>query len=167
MRKVYCILILSLYGTFCFAQHVAIVNGKAIEEKEFMWFYKKNHAGNNNVSYQDLLAYLNLYIDFKLKVLDAEALEMDKDTAYVKEIKNYENTLNEQKRVSKRSPEFAFLINEYKEAVLMFNISEKKIWNAAQDDNIQQKLETEWVSELRKKYQVKIYQEQIRKMARP
>ncbi|MHA4893246.1 hypothetical protein ACXZ1K_00735 [Pedobacter sp. PWIIR3] len=167
MRKVYCILILSLYGTFCVAQHVAIVNGKAIDNKEFMWFYKKNHAGNANVSYQDLLGYLNLYIDFKLKVLDAEALKMDKDTAYITEIKNYENTLNEQRRVSKRSPEFAFLMNEYKEAVLMFNVSEQKIWNIAQDELTQKTLELDWISELRKKYPVKIFQEQIRKMARP
>ncbi len=146
---------------------MAVINGKAIEEKEFMWFYKKNHTGNGNVSYQDLLAYLNLYVDFKLKVLDAKALDMDKDTTYLKEIKNYENTLKEQKKVSKKSPEFAFLINEYKEAVLMFNISEKKVWNTAQDDITQQKLEMEWIAELRKKFPVKIFQELIKKMARP
>lgn len=167
MRKVYCILILSLYGTVCFAQPVAIVNGKTIEGKEYMWFYKKNHSGNANVSYEDLLAYLNLYVDFKLKVLDAMALNMDKDTAYITEVANYEKTLKEQKRVSKKSPVYGYLINEFKAAVLMFNISEKKIWSVGKDDSTQQALERDWVSELRKKYPVKILQEQIRKMARP
>ncbi|MES2829538.1 MAG: hypothetical protein V4687_15360 [Bacteroidota bacterium] len=167
MRKVYSVIILCLFSTVGFAQNVANVNGKAIESKEFIWFYKKNHSGNANVSYSDLLAYLNLYIDFKLKVLDALALSMDKDTAYLTEVKNFEEALSKQTRLSKKSPERTFLINEYKEAVLLFNISEQKIWNKAQDDERQKSLEFEWIAELRKRYPVKIFDDQVRKMAKP
>ncbi|MGF1922883.1 MAG: hypothetical protein ACQUHE_01795, partial [Bacteroidia bacterium] len=56
-----------------FAQNVASVNGKSISSKEFMWVYKKNHGGVTNASYADLSAYLNLYINFKLKVIDARS----------------------------------------------------------------------------------------------
>ena len=167
MRNIYFAIILCFFVNASFAQNVAIVNGKAIEDKEFMWFYKKNHSGNANVSYSDLLAYLNLYIDFKLKVLDAIALKMDRDTAYLTEIKNYEDALNSQKRHSKKSPEHNYLVNEYKEAVLLFNISEVKVWNKAQGDAAQKTLELEWIEGLRKRYPVKIFEEQIRKMAKP
>ena len=167
MRKVFCIITLCLFGAKGFTQHVAIVNGKAIPDKEFMWIYKKNHAGVNSVSYDDLMAYLELYINFKLKVLDAMELKMDKDTAYLSEVKKYELALQAQRRRSKNSAEYKFVMNEYKEAVLMFNISEIKIWNKAPDENAQVKLEQEWIDSLRKKYPIKVNQEQIKKMARP
>ena len=94
-----------------------------------MWVYKKNHAGVTSASYPELLSYLELYINFKLKVLDAKAINLDADTAYKKEINGYENTLKAQKKVAAKNFEYAFIINEYREGVLMFNISEKKIWN--------------------------------------
>ena len=74
VRKVCCIFILCFFTKATFAQNVATVNGKSISSKEFMWVYKKNHAGVANASYQELNAYLNLYINFKLKVVDAKAM---------------------------------------------------------------------------------------------
>ncbi|WP_449435195.1 hypothetical protein [Pedobacter steynii] len=120
---------------------------------------------------------------------------LDKDTAYLAEVKNYEHALRTQKRISKTKPEYVFIMNEYKEAVLMFNISEIKIWNQAQSDenqlrifydknksvylqssfdevrgqvvtDYQQELENEWIKALRNKYPVKINQDEIRKLAR-
>jgi hypothetical protein len=167
VRKVYCVAILCLLGTNGFAQNVAIVNGKAIKDKEFMWIYKKNHAGTVSDSYEDLMAYLDLYINFKLKVLDAIELKLDKDTEYLAEVKNYEAALKNQRRLSNKSAEYAFTMNEYKEAVLMFNISEQKIWNKADEGETQVMLENKWIDSLRKRYPVKVNQEQIRKMAKP
>ncbi|MFP5080457.1 hypothetical protein [Pedobacter sp. JCM 36344] len=167
MRKIYCVAILCLFGTVGFAQNVAIVNGKAIQSKEFIWTYKKNHRGIANVSYEDLIAYLHLYINFKLKVLDAMELKLDKDTSYLAEVKKYETALQAQRRLSEKSAEYTFVMNEYKEAVLMFNISELKIWNKAQDGEAQLKLEQEWINALRNKYTIKVNQQQIKKMAKP
>lgn len=194
MRKVYCVIILSFVISAALAQNVAIVNGKPLTSKEFMWFYKKNHAGNTNVSYKDLEQYLELYLDFKLKVLDAKELELDKDTAYLTEVNDYEKSLHTQKRVSKSKPEYLFMMNEYREAVLMFNLTEKKIWERAQNEetellayyennkrvytqsfedvkaqvitDYQQKLEQEWLASLRKKYPVKVNPDEIRKLAK-
>jgi len=167
VRKIYCVAILCLFGTVGFAQNVAIVNGKAIQSKEFIWTYKKNHRGIANVSYEDLIAYLHLYINFKLKVLDAMELKLDKDTSYLAEVKKYETALQAQRRLSEKSAEYTFVMNEYKEAVLMFNISELKIWNKAQDGEAQLKLEQEWINALRNKYTIKVNQQQIKKMAKP
>lgn len=178
-----------------FAQNVAIVNGKPLSSREFMWFYKKNHTGNTWASYSDLETYLNLYIDFKLKVLDAKELGLDKDTAYLTEVKDYELALNTQKRVSKSKPEYTFMANEYRDAVLMFNLTEQKIWKKAQNGEIelrafydghksnypqgafeevkgqvitdyQQSLEDQWIAELRKRYVVKINPYELKKLAK-
>ncbi len=161
-----------------------------------MWFYKKNHAGNANASDKDLAAYLNLYIDFRLKVLDARELGMDQDTTYLAEVKEYESSLNAQKRVTKSKPEYTFMLNEYQDAVLMFNLTEQKIWSRSLNEetelrnfygthkndypegsfddvklqvitDYQQSLENKWVAELRKKYTVKVNQDELRKLAKP
>lgn len=195
MRKAYCSIILSLFVSGAVAQNVATVNGKAIGNKEFMWFYKKNHFGNANAAMADLTSYLDLYVNFKLKVIDAKEAGLDRDTAYLAEIKNYEAALRNQKRISKGSAEYGYMINEYKEAVLMFNISEAKIWNKSQADesqlrsfydkntakytqnsyedakaqvlaDYQQSLEEEWIAVLRKKYPVKVNQDELRKLAK-
>ena len=72
MRKAYCIALLSLFAGTALAQSIAVIDGKPISKKEFIWFYKKNHAGHTNADYQQLENYLNQYINFKLKVLGAK-----------------------------------------------------------------------------------------------
>lgn len=196
VRKVSCIFILLIFAQTTFAQNVATVNGKPISSKEFMWVYKKNHAGTASASYEDLAAYLALYINFKLKVIDAKAMGLDTDTAYKKEINGYESALKSQKKASPKNPEYNFIMNEYREGVLMFNVSEQKVWSKVQEDegklqsfynlnkanyngksfdevrgevsgDYQQYLENEWIKALRNKYSVKINEEELKKLAKP
>ncbi|RZK41447.1 MAG: hypothetical protein EOO90_11110 [Pedobacter sp.] len=177
------------------AQNVATVNGKPISSKEFMWVYKKNHAGVSNASYSDLYSYLNLYVNFKLKVIDARSMGLDMDTTYKAEISGYENALKSQKKTSQKKMEYSFIMNEYREGVLMFNVSEKKIWSKAWDSendlrvfhrenasnysnkdfeevrgqvisDYQQKLENEWIKLLRTKYTVKVNEDELRHLAK-
>ncbi len=160
-----------------------------------MWVYKKNHGGVTNASYVDLAAYLNLYINFKLKVIDARSIGLDADTAYKAEINGYENALKAQKKTSPKNSEYSFIMNEYREGVLMFNISEKKVWSKAWDNesklreyhlinianyankdfdevrgqviaDYQENLENEWIRILRTKYTVKINDEELRHLAK-
>ena len=195
MRKLCCIFIFCFLDLLAFAQNVASVNGKSISSKEFMWVYKKNHSGAANAGYHELEAYLNLYINFKLKVLDARAIGLDADTAYKTEINGYENALKAQKKSSPKNLEYGFIMNEYREGVLMFNISEKKIWSKAWDNedklrefysaniskyenknfdevrgaviaDYQQSLENEWIKTLRTKYTVKINEDELKKLAK-
>ncbi|MDQ7948579.1 MAG: hypothetical protein REI78_11145 [Pedobacter sp.] len=195
MRKVCWIFVLCCSATATFAQNVAVVNGKSISSKEFMWVYKKNHAGITNASYQELANYLDLYINFKLKVLDAKAMNLDADTAYKKEVNGYETALKAQKKTAKNLA-YDFIINEYREGVLMFNVSEKKIWSNVVDHeqevrdyyqknsakymgknfedvqgqvvaDYQQQLEADWIKALRAKYSIKINEDELKKLAKP
>jgi hypothetical protein len=129
-------------------------------------------------------------------VADAKAMNLDTDTAYKKEVNGYENALKAQKKISPKNLEYGFIINEYREGVLMFNVSEKKIWNKVQDDetklidfynknianykgktfdevrgqvvaDYQQGLEDEWIKALRAKYTIKINEDELKKLAKP
>lgn len=149
-----------------------------------------------NASYQELASYLDLYINFKLKVMDAKSMGLDADTAYKKEINGYEDALKAQKKASPKNIEYNFIMNEYREGVLMFNVSEKKIWSKVQDNeslihsfyeknagnyagksfedargqviaDYQQSLEDQWIKTLRAKYSVKVNDDELRKLAKP
>ncbi|SDH04793.1 hypothetical protein SAMN05421827_115106 [Pedobacter terrae] len=194
VKKAYSLFVFSFIYSISFAQNVAVVNGKSISAKEFMWAYKKSHNGNVSVPYDTLQAYLNLYINFKLKVLDAREMGLDKDADYQEEIKTYENALATHKKVGVSSKDQDFLLNEYREGVLMFNVSEQKIWNKAQEDeqainefytknqqnynkplnevlgaviaDYQQRLEEKWLKSLKQKYQIKINESELKKLAK-
>lgn len=194
MRKAFCLFVFSFIYSISFAQNVAVVNGKPISTKEFTWAYKKSHNGNISISYDTLQAYLNLYINFKLKVLDAREMGLDKTPGYQEEIKNYEEALTTHKKPGTSSKDHDFLLNEYREGVLMFNVSEQKIWNKAQEDeqainefysknkqnynkplsevrgdviaDYQQSLEEKWLNGLKQKYQTKINESELKKLAK-
>lgn len=194
LKKACCLFIFSIIFGYSFAQNVAAINGKSISSKEFLWAYKKSHNGISNTDYASLENYLNLYINFKLKVLDAREMGLDKNSIYQEEIKIYETALVAHKKTDARYKDQDFLLNEYKEGVLMFNISEKKIWNKAQDDeqalqefynknqqnynkplsdvrgqviaDYQQSLEENWLKGLRQKHQIKINEQELRKLAK-
>ena len=194
VRKAYCLVVFSLLCSSLFAQSVALINSKPISSKEFMWAYKKSHNGSITTDYNDLLAYLNLYIDFKLKVLDAREMELDKNVDYQEEIKSYSDALEAHKKAVHSDKDRDYLLNEYKDGVLMFNVSELKIWNKAQDDeqgvadfysrnkqnynkplnevkgeviaDYQQKLEENWLNSLREKYPININDNELRKLVK-
>lgn len=194
VRKVYCLFVFSLLCSSLFAQSIAFINSKPISSKEFMWAYKKSHNGSITANYNDLLAYLNLYINFKLKVLDAREMGLDKDTNYQEEIKSYNDALEAHRKVIRSDKDRDYLLNEYKEGVLIFNVSELKIWDKAQGDeqgltafynenkqnynkpinevkgdviaDYQQKLEESWLKNLREKYTIKINENELKKLAK-
>ncbi len=194
LKKAYCFLIFSFIFGCSFAQNVAVINGKSISAKEFLWAYKKSHNGNVSADYANLQNYLNLYINFKLKVLDAREMGLDKNPVYQEEVKTYETALMHHKKANTAHKDQDFLLNEYREGVLMFNVSEQKIWNKAQEDeqaindfynknqnnynkplseirgqviaDYQQTLEESWLNGLRQKHQIKINENELRKLAK-
>ncbi len=194
VRKAYSLIIFSFIYSISFAQNVAVINGKPVNTKEFLWAYKKSHNGNTPTDYENLQAYLNLYINFKLKVLDAKDMGLDRNAEYQEEIKTYENNLLARKKAGNGSKDYELLLNEYREGVLMFNVSEQKIWDKAQSDeaalydfyiknkdkynkafnevrgeviaDYQQSLEEKWLSGLKQKYQVKINDNELKKLTK-
>jgi peptidyl-prolyl cis-trans isomerase SurA len=65
-----------------------------VTKKEFEYVFKKNN--NKNASKPDeksLREYLDLYINFKLKVIEAKSLGMDTVNSFVKELAGYRKQL--------------------------------------------------------------------------
>ena len=54
------------------------VNGQPVTKEEFLYVYKKNNPDKqNDFSKESLNEYLDLYINFKLKVTEARAEKID------------------------------------------------------------------------------------------
>jgi peptidyl-prolyl cis-trans isomerase SurA len=60
----------------------------------------------------------------------------------------------EKRSLNETHPEFPRLMKEYHDGILLFEISNEKIWNKPLED--QARLEEEWIKELNEKYEVNI-----------
>lgn len=69
-----------------------IVNGEEISSEEFMAVYMKNNM-NKSVSKEEIDEYLELYINFRLKVAEAKSMQLDTLTSFKTELEGYRNTL--------------------------------------------------------------------------
>lgn len=69
------------------------IAGDDVTVKEFMEVYNKNNVDNQMIDKKSLDEYLDLYINFKLKVKEAENLKMDTATSFVKELAGYRKQL--------------------------------------------------------------------------
>ncbi|MBB6500263.1 hypothetical protein [Pedobacter cryoconitis] len=195
MRKICFILVLCFFYLSTVAQSVAVVNGKPISQKEFIWVYKKHRPDNTRPALTDLISFLNIYIDFKLKVLDAREAGLDKDSTYLAETRNFAKALLDSAPAEAKKADFSLVINEFNEALLLFNISEKKIWNGVENndkmiheyynahadsypslsyednkseaaEDYQKQMECLWITSLRKKYTVTIDQDALSRLIR-
>ena len=73
-------------------QTLLVIDNENISKGEFERLYKKN---NTDVTFDSvsLANYMRLFIDYKLKVLEAEALGMDTTPAFLEEFKGYRSQL--------------------------------------------------------------------------
>lgn len=69
------------------------IGGEKITETEFMNIYRKNNFNNDVIDKKSLEEYLELFINFKLKVKEAEELGLDTVTTFKDELKGYRNQL--------------------------------------------------------------------------
>lgn len=69
------------------------IGDREISVKEFMDTYEKNNVKTDVIDKKNVDEYLDLYIDFKLKVTEAEELGMDSSASFVKELTNYRSQL--------------------------------------------------------------------------
>ena len=75
----------SLLSAQSYAKKTLITIGdKEISAKEFMETYEKNNVKTDVIDKKNVYEYLDLYIDFKLKVAEAEYLKMDTVPSFVR-----------------------------------------------------------------------------------
>lgn len=70
------------------------VEDTPVYKQEFLRVYKKNLELVKDESQKSIDGYLDLFIDYKLKVQEAYAQELDKKPAYIKEFKKYRAQLS-------------------------------------------------------------------------
>ncbi len=91
MKRLACILLLASCTLAGLAQTILTINDKEISQQEFEYYYQKNnHNQVQNISRED---YLEMFIDFKLKVEEAYAQQYDTATAFKTELEGYRNQL--------------------------------------------------------------------------
>ncbi len=71
------------------------IAGDNISVDDFMRVYKKNNVKDDTIDKKSIEEYLQLFINFKLKVKEAESLGMDTAAAFVKELEGYREQLAE------------------------------------------------------------------------
>ncbi len=74
--------------TFAQSETLMTINGKPVSAEEFLYIYEKNNqAGALDPKTMD--EYLDMFVNFKLKVTEAEAQGIDTTEAFKKELKGY------------------------------------------------------------------------------
>jgi len=69
-------------------QVLMTIDGKPVMASEFMYIYEKNNQ-ESVVETKTIDEYLEMFINFKLKVVEAEAAGLDTTEAFAKELKGY------------------------------------------------------------------------------
>ena len=92
MRKISLVFILGVFVMFATAQNVLIIEGERITLEEFKSiFYKNNEDIEITKDYLD--EYINLFVNFKLKVKEAEELGLDTNLSFITELEGYRKQL--------------------------------------------------------------------------
>lgn len=69
------------------------VNKESVSTDEFIYLYKKNHPSKDDLTQSKVEEYLQLFINFKLKVAEARYRGIDTTTAFLKEYNSYKDEL--------------------------------------------------------------------------
>ncbi|KAA9333700.1 peptidylprolyl isomerase [Adhaeribacter soli] len=73
---------------------IETIGSKPVYTSEFQYVYNKNNANADNAySKESIQEYLNLYTNFKLKVMEAEARGLDTTEAFRRELDGYKQQL--------------------------------------------------------------------------
>ncbi len=97
MKLLQGIFVLLLQSAFLFAQHsdddiIMTIGDEQITRGEFERIFKKNNQ-DSEITKEALDEYLDLFIKFKLKVLEAERLGLDTVSTFIKELNGYRDQL--------------------------------------------------------------------------
>src|SRR6478609_9414853 len=75
---------------------IATIGTQPIYTSEFNYVYNKNNSSAKDAySEESVKEYLNLFINFRLKVKEAEVLGLDTTRAFIKELDGYKKQLSQ------------------------------------------------------------------------
>ncbi|MBQ9253330.1 MAG: peptidylprolyl isomerase [Bacteroidales bacterium] len=98
MKRNLILTVFVLLSFFAYSQKDSIVleiGNEKISKTEFLNMYNKNNTYSQAKDKQDLDSYLNLYINYKLKLLQAHELGLDTTSTYYSEVNDYRKQIVE------------------------------------------------------------------------
>ena len=104
---------------------------------------------DGEVHLQDEFAYYIQRCPFSAKTYAGDFMQEVYDL-FVRELA----TISERKNLKKKHPEFDLLMGEYRDGILLFEISNRRIWSKPMSE--QKALDEAWIAELNEKYPVTI-----------
>jgi peptidyl-prolyl cis-trans isomerase SurA len=99
IAKTILVILVAIYANTITAQSsldkktLVAIGNEPVTVGEFMKVYQKNNALSDTTYRESVKEYLDLFINFKLKVMEAEALKMDTASTFVKELEGYRTQL--------------------------------------------------------------------------
>ncbi|CAN5418951.1 peptidylprolyl isomerase [soil metagenome] len=93
LRKLFFTVLIFSAFTTAHAQSILTIAGEDISKAEFERVYKKNNTKETSYDRKAVTDYLNLYINYKLKVREALELGMDTAKAFTDELTGYRKQL--------------------------------------------------------------------------
>jgi len=72
---------------------IIAVDGTPVTTEEFLYVYNKNNLEQEPPTRKEIDEYLDLFVNFKLKVREAESLGLHRDSAFIQELEGYKKQL--------------------------------------------------------------------------
>lgn len=85
-----------LYGSFAQLEGDEVlmtIGNEDVTVDEFLYVYKKNNPSADSIDREDMMEYLDLYINFRLKVMEAKEMKLDTSDKFRKELAGYRKQL--------------------------------------------------------------------------
>ncbi|MEA4937523.1 MAG: peptidylprolyl isomerase [Paludibacter sp.] len=113
------------------------INGKPVLKSEFEYIYNKNNS-NNSLDKKSLEEYVDLFVNFKLKVEEAKSQGIDTTKSFINELKGYRDQLTKPYLTDSKAEEAVLMeaYNRLKEDVEVSHILVRVQPNASPEDTL-------------------------------
>jgi len=113
------------------------INGKPVLKSEFEYIYNKNNS-NNSLDKKSLEEYVDLFVNFKLKVEEAKSQGIDTTKSFINELKGYRDQLTKPYLTDSKAEEAVLMeaYNRLKEDIEVSHILIRLQPNASPEDTL-------------------------------